>query len=71
MEPATWPRIRLRYSLMQAGRVLSSGEESLTDMAYLQRPASARSMDPLRFEEPMLFDWFANRFGITRQVTLF
>jgi len=62
MEPTTWPRIRLRYALLQQGRTVANGEETVTDMAYLSRPA-ARAADPLRFEETMLRDWFAGRFG--------
>lgn len=70
LEPTTWPRIRLRYALTQQGRVLASGEETLTDRTYLQRPDAARSTAPLRFEEPMLLDWLAERFGITRRLAL-
>jgi hypothetical protein len=32
-------------------------------MAYLSRAGALRSTAPLRFEEPMLRDWFAARFG--------
>ncbi|MBW6398777.1 DUF3016 domain-containing protein [Roseomonas sp. HJA6] len=67
MEPTTWPRITLRYTLTQNGRVIGSDDAVLTDMTYLRRPAVARSTDPLRFEEPMIADWFAVRFGVTRR----
>lgn len=69
MEPTTWPSVRLRYTLTQSGRVLASGEETLTDMTYLRRPGATRSRDPLRFEEAMLLDWFADRFGAARRLT--
>lgn len=63
MTPATWPRIRLRFVLRDTqGRVLLQGEDELADMAYLQRAAAVRSTDPLRYEEPMLADWFDRRF---------
>jgi hypothetical protein len=65
METTTWPRIKLRYTLTEAGRTVASGEEEVTDMTYLRRPAVTRSAAPLRFEEPMLLDWFADRFGAT------
>ncbi len=58
MDPGTWPRIRLRYTLTQDGRTLASGEELVSDMSYLRRPAVMRSTAPLRFEEPMMMDWF-------------
>lgn len=69
MQPTTWPRINFRYSLIQQGRVLAGGEEPVTDMSYLSRAGSVRSIDPLRYEEPMLRDWFADRFGARRQFT--
>lgn len=69
METTTWPRIRLRYTLTRAGRTVASGEEEVTDMTYLRRPAVTRSAVPLRFEEPMLLDWFADRFGATPRLT--
>jgi len=70
MEPTTWPRITLRYTLTQDGRVIGSGDAVLTDMTYLRRPAVTRSTDPLRFEKPMVADWFADRFGVTQRLTL-
>lgn len=63
MDATTWPRVRLRYALLQAGRTVADGEETVTDMTYLSRSAAARSTAPLRYEEPMLLDWFAGRFG--------
>ena len=58
METTTWPRITMRWSLNQAGSRLAGGEQVLTDMTYLNRPAVFRSATPLRFEEAMLRDWF-------------
>lgn len=57
---ATWPRITLRYSLTENGRVLLSAEETLIDQSYLGRPTRASS-DPLRYEKTMLDDWFRDR----------
>lgn len=59
MESTTWPRIRLRYTLTQGGRTIASGEQLVSDTMYLRRPAVFRSAAPLRFEEPMLLDWFS------------
>jgi hypothetical protein len=63
MEDTTWPRIALRYTLTEDGRTLARGEAVLTDMAYLRRPAAARGTAPLRFEGPMIADWFDLRLG--------
>ena len=62
IDPTTWPRITLRYTLTERGRTVASGEAVVSDMAYLQRPGVGRSTDPLRYEEPMLRDWFATQF---------
>ncbi|WP_431280746.1 DUF3016 domain-containing protein [Humitalea sp. 24SJ18S-53] len=68
MEATIWPRIRFRYALSQEDRIVASGDETVTDMTYLQRPAVTRSAAPLRFEEPMLLDWSADRFGTPRHL---
>lgn len=62
--PATWPRINLRYVLLAPdGSVLRRGEEEVTDQSYLMQAGTARSNDPLRYEDNMLRDWFTRRFG--------
>jgi hypothetical protein len=63
MESTTWPRIRLRTTLTRPDGSVVRGEEVVSDMTYLSRAGALRSTAPLRFEEPMLCDWFAARFG--------
>lgn len=63
MREATWPRVALRYVLEQDGRELARGEETLSDLNYLDRPAGRLARDPLRFEKAMLDDWFCARFA--------
>lgn len=58
-----WPRIKLRYTLMRDDEVVLSGEELVSDRAYLMRPSLRRSRDPLRYEKAMLDDWFRRRFN--------
>lgn len=58
----TPPNIRLRYTLTSGGRVISSGEESVTDNFYQSNISASRSNDRLAFEKAMLTDWFASRF---------
>jgi len=62
---ADTPRIELRYTLSEAGRVLASGSESLTDLGYAARGGdwSNRRDDPLRHEKRLLDDWFSAHFG--------
>jgi hypothetical protein len=66
MRESTWPRIRLRYELTQNRRVISSGEELVSDQMYLGRLGTASSSDPLRYEKNMLDDWFRKKFAAGR-----
>jgi len=58
----TPPRVRLRYTLSQGGKVLMSGEEAVTDMNYQWNPSARNSSDRFRYEKDMLRDWFRKRF---------
>jgi hypothetical protein len=62
---ADGPHIELRYTLSDASRVLSSGHETLFDVASARKLQSADSSggDPLRQEKSLLDHWFADRFG--------
>src|SRR5262249_15728287 len=56
MSPATWPRIKVRYTLAQNGRTLMRSEETISDLEYLSNAAGRSSSDPLRYEKAMLDD---------------
>jgi hypothetical protein len=59
---ADFPRIRLRYSLEQNGRVVRSGEEALADLNYARgMSGSYRESQPLHYEKRMLEAWFKER----------
>lgn len=60
---ADWPHMRLRYWLESNGKVLRSGSDNLSDMAYLNRLNSYSTGDSLRYEKRMIDDWFAQQFG--------
>ena len=60
---ADWPRIKMRYTLEAAGQAPRGGEESIADMAYLQRLPKGQTGDALYYEKRMLDDWFAAHFG--------
>lgn len=53
-----WPRIDLRYTVEQDGRVLRSGEAQLRDMQFMDRIGRADDSDPMRYEKRMIDDWF-------------
>lgn len=55
---ADWPRISLRYTLTENGRVLRSGEAKVDDMAYMMQPLRGHAGSALAYERRMLDDWF-------------
>lgn len=66
MADVTPPRIKLRYTLRQNGRVTGRGTETLSDMNYLSRPQARLSGERLAYEKEMLRDWFEAKFVGTR-----
>lgn len=59
---ADWPRIKLRYNL-DVGGTVQHGEETVSDMNYLQtRILGSRADEPLAYERRMLERWFEERF---------
>ncbi len=60
---ADWPQMHLRYTLSDGDRVIASGDDQLSDMAYLSHPARPGSGDALPYEQRMLSDWFRSRFA--------
>ncbi|CAB1368824.1 DUF3016 domain-containing protein [Denitratisoma oestradiolicum] len=61
---ATWPLIKLRYTLSEGSRVLKQGEESVTDVNYLDRVSTSDRSDPLHHEKQMLEDWFRHKLSM-------
>ncbi len=64
---ADWPRILVRYTLQEQGRVLSQGEEAITDMDYLHHITDRRTDTSLGHEKRMLDEWFRVRFAHGRR----
>ncbi|USX21885.1 DUF3016 domain-containing protein [Oxalobacteraceae bacterium OTU3REALA1] len=54
---ADWPRMHLRYSIEQDGKVLRSGESKLSDPNYLMGSRSY-NQDLYGHDKQMLDDWF-------------
>ncbi|UVW29241.1 DUF3016 domain-containing protein [Massilia sp. H6] len=59
---ADWPMIELRYTLVNNGQVVDSGNARLQDMAYLDRISRFSDHDSLRYEKRMIEDWFNQTF---------
>ena len=61
LRSVTWPSVKLRYRLVQGEQVLASGDETISDMNYLEHPNAYSTTDPLRYEKWMLDEWFEDR----------
>jgi hypothetical protein len=66
MRDITWPRIKLRYQLTEAGQPPRAGEELVADQYYLTRVGTFPSGEVMPYEKAMLADWFRARFADTR-----
>jgi hypothetical protein len=55
---ADWPTMHIRYSTEAGGKVISSGESTLSDMSYMDRASRYFDGDSLRYEKHMIDVWF-------------
>lgn len=53
-----WPRINLEFELESKGQIVRSGKVELRDMAFMDRANRYYDGDALRFEKPMINEWF-------------
>lgn len=58
---ADWPHMHVRYTIERDGKVLATGEDHLSNMAYMNRINRYSSGDPLRYEKQMVDDWFKEK----------
>ena len=61
---ADWPRISLRYTLSEGGKVLATGQDDLSDMNYMYHHNRYFSSESLRYEKNMIDDWFDKRLAV-------
>jgi hypothetical protein len=61
---ADGPEIKVRFTLTENGKVILSGEDTLSDAGYLQRTNRYYNNDELRYEKQMIDDWMVSRLGI-------
>ena len=66
---ADWPTMELQYTLQQDGKVLASGSDRLSNMMYLDGLNRYAGGDSLRYEKPMVDDWFKKTFGTATQLS--
>lgn len=62
----TPPRINLRYTLRERGRVVRRHEETLSNLSFLMGSA-ARSGDRFAYEKDVLANWFRTRIAPGRR----
>ncbi len=55
--------MRLRHTLRRGEQVRSQGEDTLTDLMYLDHSDGHNSDVPLYHEKVLLERWFRTRFG--------
>jgi hypothetical protein len=61
---ADWPHMQVRYTLEREGKVIASGEDHLSNMAYMDRINRYSSGDSLRYEKQMMDDWFKQKLAV-------
>ncbi len=66
---ADWPMMELNYTLEQDGKVIASGTDRLSNMMYLERLNRYAGGDSLRYEKPMVDEWFKKNFGAPTQLS--
>lgn len=54
---ADWPRMHLRYSIEQDGKVVASGDSQLSDPGYMMG-SNRYNQEAYGYEKQMLDDWF-------------
>ncbi len=57
---ADWPKMSIRYSIEENGKVVKSGTENISDMTYMNHLNRYSGSDTLRYEKKMIDDWFKN-----------
>lgn len=57
----TPPSVRLRYAVTERGRRIAGGEETVTDMNYLDDVSARTSLASFPYETALLKDWFRDR----------
>lgn len=66
---ADWPTMQLQYTLEEDGKVVASGSSNLNNMVYLHGLNRYPTGDTLRYEKPMIDDWFRDTFGKPAQLS--
>ena len=59
---ADWPSMKLRYTLLEGGRALRSGEERISDLNYQFGIHPSQRDEPMAYDRRLLERWITERF---------
>jgi len=63
IKPLYRPAMQFSYVITEGGKTVREGKADINDMSFMDRFNRYFTSDPLRYEKPMLDDWFAKEFG--------
>lgn len=58
-----WPRMKVRWALKSGDQTLRTGEDQLSDMAYLMHTRGLPPNQEMAYDVRMLNDWFRKTFA--------
>ena len=64
VKPLYRPSMQFSYVVTEAGKTVREGTADINDMSFMERFNQYFASDPLRYEKPMLDDWFSKEFGV-------
>ena len=63
VKPLYRPSMEFSYVVTEGGATVREGKANISDMNFMDRFNQYFEGDPLRYEKPMLDDWFSKEFG--------
>jgi len=63
VKPLYRPSMQFSYVVTEGGKVVREGTADINDMSFMDRFNQYFDSDPLRYEKPMLDEWFSKEFG--------
>jgi len=64
VKPLYRPSMEFSYVITEAGKTVREGKADISDMNFMDRFNQYFSGDALRYEKPMLDEWFSKEFGL-------
>ena len=64
VKPVYRPSMEFSYVITEGGKTVREGKADINDMNFMDRFNQYFSGDALRYEKPMLDEWFSKEFGV-------